>query len=123
MTGSSAWSTERTLASMLAETLPLNDAQWWLVLVFVAFLGGCVGSFLNVVMYRLPRGENVVWPGSHCPKCQHAIRPWHNLPVIGWLLLGGKCYDCKEPISPKYPLVEAATATVFVLVALASGML
>ncbi len=108
---------------MLAELLILNDAQWWLVVVFIAFLGGCVGSFLNVVMYRLPRRESVVWPGSHCPKCQHAIRPWHNLPVLGWLMLRGKCYDCKSPISAKYPLVEAATAAVFVLVALASGWL
>lgn len=107
----------------LANSLNLTDAQWWVVLVFIAFLGGCVGSFLNVVMYRLPRRESVVWPGSHCPKCQHAIRPWHNLPMLGWLMLRGKCYDCGERISAKYPLVEAATAAVFVLVALASGML
>lgn len=106
----------------LADSLAMNTAQWWIVMVFVAFLGGCVGSFLNVVMYRLPRKESIVWPGSHCPKCQHAIRPWHNLPVLGWLMLRGKCYDCGEPISPKYPLVEAATAAVFVLLALALGM-
>ena len=108
---------------ILSNTLNLNDAQWWIVLVFVAFLGGCVGSFLNVVMYRLPRNESVVWPGSHCPKCNHEIRPWHNLPVLGWLMLRGKCYDCGERISPKYPLVEAATAGVFVLVAFATGLL
>ena len=108
---------------MLANSLSLNNAQWWLVMVFIAFFGGCVGSFLNVVMYRLPRGESIVWPGSHCPNCQHAIRPWHNFPVIGWIMLRGKCYDCHQSISPKYPLVEAATATVFVLLALSSDML
>ena len=108
---------------LTANALNLNDAQWWVVLAFVAFLGGCVGSFLNVVMYRLPRKESVVWPGSHCPRCNHEIRPWHNLPVLGWLMLRGKCYDCGEKISPKYPLVEAATGAVFVLVALASGLL
>lgn len=108
---------------LLANFLNLNDAQWWVVVAFVAFLGGCVGSFLNVVMYRLPRKESVVWPGSHCPQCQHAIRPWHNLPVLGWLMLRGKCYDCHQRISVKYPLIEGITAAVFVLVALASGML
>ncbi len=107
----------------LAEALEWNLAQWWVVLAFVAFLGGCIGSFLNVVIYRLPRGESIVWPGSHCPKCKHAIRAWHNLPVVGWLMLRGKCYDCHEPIAPKYPLVEAAVAALFVVVVLGCGLL
>lgn len=111
------------LSMLISETLALNDAQWWVLVVFIAFLGGCVGSFLNVVMYRVPRKESVVWPGSHCPKCGHAIRAWHNLPVVGWLMLRGKCYDCGKPISVKYPLVEAAVAGLFVLVAVASGLL
>ncbi len=69
-------------------------------------IGSCFGSFLNVVIYRLPRGINLSKPGSHCPKCQHAIRWWHNIPVLGWLLLRGKCYDCRAPIPARYPIVE-----------------
>ena len=73
-------------------------------------LGGNLGSFLNVVVHRLPRGESVVHGGSHCPSCGSAIR-WHdNVPVLGWLLLGGRCRDCGVPISARYPLVEAAGA-------------
>lgn len=103
---------------MLPIVAELNPAQWWVALGFIAFLGGCIGSFLNVVLYRLPRGESVVWPGSHCPACGHPIRSWHNLPIIGWLLLRGRCYDCKKPISIRYPLIEAAVAVLFVMVAI-----
>ena len=70
-------------------------------------IGSLVGSFLNVVIHRLPRGESVVSPGSRCPACGNAIRPWHNVPVLGWLWLRGKSACCKEPISIQYPLVEA----------------
>lgn len=73
-------------------------------------LGGNLGSFLNVVVHRLPRGESVVHGGSRCPSCGSAIR-WHdNVPVLGWLMLGGRCRDCGVPISARYPLVEAAGA-------------
>ena len=79
-------------------------------LLWAALLGACVGSFTNVVVWRLPRGESVVFPGSHCPKCGHPIR-WHdNLPVFGWLLLGGRCRDCHASISWRYPAVEALSA-------------
>lgn len=81
---------------------------------FVAFYGAAVGSFLNVVAYRLPRGISTVSPRSRCPRCCSAIRPWHNLPVLGWLALGGRCRDCHLPISLRYPLVEAVTAALFV---------
>jgi leader peptidase (prepilin peptidase)/N-methyltransferase len=74
--------------------------------VFV--LGLCLGSFLNVVIHRLPRGESLGHPRSRCPRCGHRIRPWHNIPVLGWLLLRGRCADCGLPISPRYPLVELA---------------
>lgn len=87
------------------------------LLVWITFLGGCVGSFLNVVVYRLPRGENLVHPGSRCPACGHAIRLWHNIPVFGWLMLRGRCFDCQARISPRYPVVEALVATVFLLLA------
>ncbi len=101
----------------------MNDAQRLVLLIGIGVLGACLGSFLNVVLHRWPRGESIVWPGSRCPKCGHAIRAWHNLPVIGWLLLRGKCYDCHAPISPKYPLIEAAVGVLFVLAALATPWL
>ncbi len=70
-------------------------------------LGLIVGSFANVVIHRLPLGESIVFPASRCPKCRTAIRPWQNVPVISWLFLRGRCAQCREPISPRYPLVEA----------------
>src|SRR6266540_3233094 len=87
------------------------------VTALVTLLGLAVGSFLNVVIYRVPRGESVVSPGSHCPKCGRPIRGRHNVPVLGWLVLRGRCYDCGAPISVRYPLVEAATGVLFGLVA------
>jgi len=88
--------------------------------VFWAIISGvfglAVGSFLNVVIYRVPVGESVVSPPSRCPSCGSSIRNRHNVPVFGWLLLGGKCYDCKMPISTRYPLVEATTGVLFVAV-------
>jgi len=90
----------------------------WLVLLVVlaAVAGLLVGSFLNVVAWRLPRGESLVAPGSHCPGCDRPVRPYDNVPVVSWLLLHGRCRDCREPISARYPLVEALTA------ALAAGV-
>ncbi len=85
----------------------------FVVLVHMAVLGAAIGSFLNVVIYRLPRGESLVHPGSHCPQCSAKIRPRDNVPVLGWLILGGRCRDCRHPISPRYPLVELATALLF----------
>jgi leader peptidase (prepilin peptidase)/N-methyltransferase len=93
-----------------------------LLLVFVALVGLVVGSFLNVVIWRVPRGESVVSPPSHCPGCDRPVRPRDNIPVLSWLLLRGRCRDCGEPISPRYPLVEAGTAVVFVLLAAAIGI-
>jgi leader peptidase (prepilin peptidase)/N-methyltransferase len=79
-------------------------------LIFVIALGACVGSFLNVVIYRLPRGESIVFPGSHCPSCGHAIDWFDNIPLVSWFALRGKCRRCKAPISPRYVIIEAATA-------------
>ena len=75
--------------------------------------GLAIGSFLNVVIYRVPAGESIVSPPSKCPKCGAEIRPRHNIPVFGWLVLRGKCFDCGNPISPRYPLVELATGLIF----------
>lgn len=82
-------------------------------LVFTAILGACIGSFLNVVVYRLPEGRSLVHPPSACPKCEHKLAWYDNVPVLGWLWLRGKCRYCKNPISPQYPIVEAATALLF----------
>jgi len=86
-----------------------------LAVPLVAALGLAVGSFLNVCIYRLPRGQSIAWPPSRCPSCGHAIRWHHNVPVLGYLALGGRCFDCRARISPVYPVVEAVTAAVFVL--------
>jgi leader peptidase (prepilin peptidase)/N-methyltransferase len=87
------------------------------LLVLVALLGLAVGSFLNVVIHRVPRGESLVRPASQCPSCGTPIRPWHNVPVVGWLVLRGRCAACGTRVSVRYPLVEAGCAALFVLVA------
>lgn len=87
-----------------------------LLVVVAAVLGLAVGSFLNVVVWRVPRDESVVRPPSACPACGHPIRPRDNVPVVSWLLLRGRCRDCDAPISVRYPLVEATTSVLFALV-------
>lgn len=86
------------------------------LIAFVAVLGACVGSFLNVVIYRLPRDESLVHPGSHCPSCSRPIAWFDNIPILSWLLLAGRCRRCKQPISIRYALVETATAMLFVAI-------
>ena len=81
---------------------------------FAGVLGAIFGSFLNVVVYRLPRHESVVSPPSHCPSCGTPVRPYDNIPILSWLLLRGHCRGCGEPISVRYPLVEALTAALCV---------
>jgi leader peptidase (prepilin peptidase)/N-methyltransferase len=88
----------------------------WFLLVVAALLGLTIGSFLNVVIYRVPNGKSLVSPSSRCPHCQTPIRNRHNVPVLGWLVLGGRCADCQAPISPRYPLVELFSCLAFVLV-------
>ncbi len=85
---------------------------------FAGVLGSTIGSFLNVVAYRLPRRESLVRPGSRCPGCGTAIKAYDNLPVFGWLLLRGRCRNCKTRISPRYPIIEALTAVLAVTVVL-----
>src|SRR5690554_2366398 len=87
------------------------------LVALIGVLGLLIGSFLNVVVWRVPRAESLSSPGSHCPKCDHPIRWWDNLPVVSWLVLRGRCRDCGEPISARYPLVELATGVVFAGVA------
>src|SRR5436309_15605032 len=91
-------------------------------LVFLCgVLGLAVGSFLNVVIWRVPRKLSVVRPPSHCPQCETPIRPRDNVPVLSWLVLGGKCRHCGNPIPVRYPLVEATGGVLFAGVALRFG--
>lgn len=83
-----------------------------------AVFGAVIGSFVNVVAYRLPRRESLVSPGSRCPGCGAAIKPYDNVPVIGWLMLRGRCRACLTSISPRYPAVELLTAVLAVTVVL-----
>jgi leader peptidase (prepilin peptidase)/N-methyltransferase len=122
----------------------LQQHQWAFVLL-VVLIGLVVGSFLNVVILRMPKmleqqwhrdcmelqGESVTvdekpfnlnHPPSHCPGCGHRIKPWENIPILSWILLNGRCSNCAKPISPRYPIVEALTAVVSIIVALHFGI-
>ncbi|MGH9820304.1 MAG: prepilin peptidase, partial [Pyrinomonadaceae bacterium] len=84
--------------------------------LFVFLIGAAIGSFLNVVIHRVPNEESIVFPNSTCPKCGNPIKAYDNVPILSWLILGGKCRNCKEPISIRYPAVEILTALSFILV-------
>ena len=90
--------------------------------VLVGLFGLLVGSFLNVVIYRLPRGESLAKPASRCPGCGTPVKPYDNVPVISWVLLRGRCRNCGAAIGARYPIVEALTAAAFVGVALTRGV-
>lgn len=94
--------------------MPEPVFQTFVLALLAALTGACVGSFLNVVVHRVPRGISVVTPRSRCPECHAHIRPWDNVPVLGWLWLRGRCRHCRTRISPRYPLVEAAVAALAV---------
>lgn len=112
---------------MLSQVDPAQLAPLSVIvlLAFVGVVGLVIGSFLNVVIWRVPRGESLM-PASRCPGCGAAIRPLQNVPVLSWLVLRGRCAACARPISARYPLIELLTGVVFVLVAgwypLAFGM-
>jgi leader peptidase (prepilin peptidase)/N-methyltransferase len=91
-------------------------------LAFAAPFGLIIGSFLNVVAYRLPRGESIVSPPSHCPGCDVQIKPWDNIPLLSWIFLRGRCRNCSTRISPRYPLVELLTGVLFAAVAVSKGI-
>lgn len=90
--------------------------------VFIGVLGAAIGSFLNVVVYRLPRGESLVSPGSRCPSCQRDIAFYDNVPVVSWLVLRGRCRHCGARISARYPLIELGTGLAFAATALVNGV-
>jgi len=108
------------LCPILLASLP-PVAVRWLLGVWVFALGGAIGSFLNVVVYRLPAGRSLIWPGSYCPACGHPIRWYDNVPILAWFFLRGRCRDCGAPISPRYPIVEAITAGLFLTLGVAEG--
>jgi len=89
--------------------------------LFFFLTGLCIGSFLNVCIWRIPRDESIAWPGSHCPACNHAIAAWDNIPLLSWLILKGKCRHCHTPISPRYFVVELLTGTLFTAIWLIHG--
>jgi leader peptidase (prepilin peptidase)/N-methyltransferase len=78
--------------------------------VFIFIFGALVGSFLNVCIYRLPSGASIVFPSSHCPKCKAKIKPYDNIPIFSYIILGGKCRSCRERFSARYPLIELISA-------------
>lgn len=104
---------ERFIAAMQA--YPVFFAVFW------TWIGACIGSFLNVCIWRVPNGMSLLKPPSHCPKCGHLIAFYENIPVFAWLFLRGKCSSCHDRISVRYPLVELLTAVVFLGVWLSSG--
>jgi leader peptidase (prepilin peptidase)/N-methyltransferase len=88
-----------------------------LIVAFAGVLGALIGSFLNVVLWRVPRGESIVSPPSHCPSCGHELRPLELVPVLSWIGLRGRCHSCGIMISVRYPLVELGVGIVFALIA------
>jgi leader peptidase (prepilin peptidase)/N-methyltransferase len=103
-----------SLQLLLSELHHIPEIQWllWLGVVYV---GASVGSFLNVVVYRIPKGMSLIHPGSRCPFCQTPLGPTENIPILGWIWLRGRCRHCKTPISWRYPTVEAGVMLLYVL--------
>ena len=101
---------------LLASFESLTNLPEFVGYIFIFVFGAAVGSFLNVVIHRVPNEESIVFPNSACPNCKSLIKPYDNIPILSWLILRGRCRDCKNPISPRYPAVELLTALLFALV-------
>src|SRR5882724_9726120 len=93
------------------QTAPMGSQ--FAIVIGAACFGALIGSFLNVVLWRVPRGESVVSPGSHCPRCDTPLRAYELIPIASWVVLRGRCRTCRNTISIRYPLVELGTALVF----------
>ena len=93
-----------------------------MIWIFIALLGLIVGSFINVLIVRIPKKESVIFPASHCPKCKTKLKYWHNIPLLSYLFLGRECAFCKTPISIQYPLVELSSAIIFITIFAKAGM-
>jgi len=90
--------------------------------LFIFIIGAMLGSFFNVCIYRLPRGEGIIFPGSHCPKCQAQLKPWDNIPILSYIFLRGKCRYCNGIISSRYILVESITGLLYLGLYLRFGL-
>lgn len=99
----------------------MESLHYWLALSFSIALGLVLGSFINVVVARLPRGKSIIRPGSHCPRCKKAVLWYDNIPVLSYLLLRGKCRSCKKSISIRYPIIELLTGLLFAAVQVRFG--
>jgi leader peptidase (prepilin peptidase)/N-methyltransferase len=106
----------------LTSYFDLSSVPFPLALIFVSTIGALIGSFLNVVIHRVPREESIVFPNSRCPSCGTAIRAYDNIPILSFLILRGRCRACGVSISPRYPAIEALTAILFGLVFLHDGL-
>ncbi len=95
---------------------------FWEIAIVVFIFGTLIGSFLNVVIYRIPKGESIVFPSSKCQSCGNSLKWYHNIPVFSWLFLRGKCGFCKDNISAQYPLVELVTGFIFMALYLKLGL-
>jgi leader peptidase (prepilin peptidase)/N-methyltransferase len=87
----------------------------WFGFLFIFLMGTIIGSFLNVVIHRVPLEESVIFPNSACPKCNKNIKSYDNIPILSWIFLGGKCRNCQNPISIRYPAIELLTGLLFIL--------
>ena len=111
------------LLQLQLESGSTHPSLWrWLLGFWVLFLGGAIGSFLNVVIHRMPKGMSVIYPGSRCPQCEHAIRWYDNIPVISWFILQGRCRDCGTSFSIRYAAVEALVAAMFAVLGIAEAL-
>src|SRR5678816_4434609 len=108
--------------SLALQTQSLASLPSWLAAAVCFVLGLAIGSFLNVVIYRVPRGESIVAPGSRCPACDAPIGARDNIPVLSFLILRGRCRRCNQVISPLYPFVEITCALLFLVIGLFSGL-
>jgi len=90
--------------------------------LFALLIGLAIGSFLNVLIVRIPKGENIAFPPSHCPQCNTPLKWWHNIPLLSWLLLRGQCAYCKKPISKRYPIIELLTGLIFWVLVIKLGL-
>lgn len=93
-----------------------------MILIFVFSIGAIVGSFLNVCIYRLPRHESILFPASHCPNCGKSIRFYDNIPLLSYIILRGKCRNCKRGISPRYPFIEGISGLLAVAIVIKYGL-
>ena len=100
----------------------MKDAMLTTIYILVFIYGVLVGSFLNVCIYRIPKGENIAIVRSHCMTCDHQLKWYDNIPLFSWMMLRGKCRYCKAPISPQYPIIEASNGLLWLLVAIVRGI-